>query len=536
MSHRPLARNSLSVAQWTLVSRLTGFARIVTVAAVLGPTYLGNTYQATNLVPNLVFEMLTGSLLATLLVPSLVALVDGGDARAVQRVAGGFLGFALAVIGVVTAAAVVLSPVVVGALSATADAAVAADQRRVGTLLLLMFLPQVALYATAGICGAVMNAHGRFALAAGAPALENLGVMATMGVTLAWFGSGTAIADVETAQLVVLGAGTTAAVGLHAAAQWLGVRRCGVTLLPRGGWRDPDVRLLIRRARPSLGYAGLNALRVFAGTIVANRVPGGVVAYHLALNFFHLPTAVGARPLAIALLPRLARLKESRALERLRDEYVLGLGRVVFLSIPAAVAYVALAVPLARAASFGELATETGVDLLAAALTGLGLGVLGEGVFVMSTHASYALGNTRLPFRAMIVRTVVSLTGMVAVIATVDGPLLLALLGLSIAGGDVVAAAYLARSVARKLPHGRQRLAPAALRSLGASSIMIVPAYLVATILSGGAGGDPRSVVAMLAAGAVGVATFVGVQRIWRSPELEFFTSGLPRRRLGGVR
>ena len=45
------------------------------------------------------------------------------------------------------------------------DPATAAGQRRVGWLLLVMFAPQILLYVVAGTGAAVMNAHGRFALA-----------------------------------------------------------------------------------------------------------------------------------------------------------------------------------------------------------------------------------------------------------------------------------------------------------------------------------------------------------------------------------
>ena len=55
--------DSLSVAVWTLVSRITGVLRGITVAAVLGATYLANTYQFTNSLPNLVFYgLLAGSM------------------------------------------------------------------------------------------------------------------------------------------------------------------------------------------------------------------------------------------------------------------------------------------------------------------------------------------------------------------------------------------------------------------------------------------------------------------------------------------
>jgi len=37
------AGDSIAVATWTIVSRVTGVAKFAAIAAVLGPTYFGNT-------------------------------------------------------------------------------------------------------------------------------------------------------------------------------------------------------------------------------------------------------------------------------------------------------------------------------------------------------------------------------------------------------------------------------------------------------------------------------------------------------------
>lgn len=524
----PLAGNSISVAQWTLVSRITGFARTTMIAAVLGATYLGNTFAATSYIPNMIFELVTGSLLASLLVPALVRHVDRGDRRALERVVGGFLGLAICGFALVAALAVLAGPLLVAALSATvSDPEVAAAQREAGLVLLVLVMPQVVLYAIAGIGGAVMNAHGRFALAAAAPAMENVGVIATMALYLVLYGTGGDVEHIGDAGLLLLGLGSTGAVALHAAVQWAGARRVGVRLLPRAGWRDPEVRTLVRRAVPSIGYAAFNAARFFAVTIVANGVAGGVIAFYLAQNFFYLPTALGARPVSIALLPRLSRLFHARELAQLRDDYVRAIGQVAFLTVPAAVAYAVLAEPLARAASFGALATDAGIDLLAAALLGLALGVAGEGLFVIATNAAYAVDDARTPFVAMLLRTVVSLFGMLAAIALAEGTTVLLVLGLAVSAGNAVGAWYLATRVHDALPAGRERLRAPVLRALAASLAMVIPAYVVAFAVVRVADGDVAELVAVAVAGIVGAVVFLATQRALRSPELAFFAGGL---------
>lgn len=522
-----LARDSLTVAKWTVLSRVTGVGRVVAIAAVLGPTYFGNLFQATNLLPNLTFELLTGTLFATLLVPPLVRYVDRGDPQGTQRLAGGFLGLALIAFAAVAAAVILAAPLILWLLTAgVASPEVAAGQRQAGWLLLALLMPQVMLYGVAGTAGAVLNAHGRFALPAGAPALENLGVIATLAATGVLFGIGTELGEVATGQLWLLGLGSTAAVGLHAGVLWWGSWRQGVRLIPRAGWRDPEVRQVLRLAVPSLGYAGLSGLRTFAVLVVANRVPGGVVAFQMALNFYNLPVAVGARPVAVALLPSLARHHHEGATQPFRDELVRGAGLIAFLTIPAAVAYLALAGPLARAVSYGAMATEAGVTLIAVSLAALAAGVVAESAFVLGTHASYARGDARSPLRASVFRTGTVLIGGTIAFLVHPGALVLLVLGLAFSAGDVVSAVLLAGRLRSRLPDGDLRLGPAVLRAATASLVMILPAYAIAAGLPGA---DPDAGVGLtaLAGGAlIGAVLYLLLQRLVRSPELATLREG----------
>src|SRR5688572_469465 len=69
---RSVAAASATVAGWTLVSRVTGLLRVVVIGAVLGPTFLANTFLATHTVPNLTFAAVAGPVLGLVLVPSIV--------------------------------------------------------------------------------------------------------------------------------------------------------------------------------------------------------------------------------------------------------------------------------------------------------------------------------------------------------------------------------------------------------------------------------------------------------------------------------
>jgi putative peptidoglycan lipid II flippase len=527
----PLARDSMAAALGTMVSRGTGLVRIVVVAAVLGPTYLGNTFQALNYTPNRVYELLSGSLFASLLVPALVRHLDRHDVRAAERLAGGFLGLTGGAFGLVAIATVASGPLLLSILSAGVDdPAVREAQRRVGWLLLALLMPQVVLYGVAGVGCAAANARGRFVLAAAAPAVENVGVIVTMLLSARRYGSGTPIGEVRTPQLLLLGLGPTVAVGCHAALQWWGARRAGIRLLPRAGWRDPEAGHLLRMAVPSLGYASLSAVSLFSMVVVANRVPGGVMAFQMAFSFFHLPVAIAARPVAVAALRRLARLHHRGDACGFRDELVRALALIAFVAVPASVAYVVLAGPLARAAAYGEMASPAGVSLVAAALASLGPGLMGCSALLLATNAAYARGDARTPLAAMLTGTGVSLIGMAVAYRLAPGAASLVVLGLAVSTGYTVGACHLGVRLRAALPRGDERLAPALLRAAAASVVMIGPAHLVADRFTAEPGAGVLRLLTLLAAVVVGVALFLGVQGRCRSPELSSLRAGLSRR------
>jgi putative peptidoglycan lipid II flippase len=475
------------------------------------------------------YQILAGSLFASVLVPVLVPHIDRGNDRRAKELVSGFLGtlllVAVAASGILLLAGqLILRLITIG----VADPATATAQSRVGWALLVMFTPQIALYLVAGTGTAVMNAKGRFALAAGAPALENVGIIIVMAVTAIAFGAGTSILHISTGHLLILGIGTTAAVAVHASCQWLGARSSGLAMTVSRGWRDPEVRIVLGRLVPTLAYTGLAASQVFALLVLANRVAGGVVAFQLALNFFYLPLAVVAWPVARAILPQLARLRGSDDRQLFAAEFSHGIALASFVVVPISIAYVTLSFPLARAVAFGKLGTGHGVRLLALSLATLGVGVLAETWFILGTYAFYAREDVRSPLQSMAVRVGVSLCLMLAT-WRVHGDAILPLLGLSVAGGSVAGAWYMARKLSAALPNAGAPLLGSLARTLGASVVMAVPAFLTAAAIGHVLPSKAGAVAAMVAAGMVGLVVFGGIQFLLRSPELVWIKAALAR-------
>jgi putative peptidoglycan lipid II flippase len=528
--------DSIRVAAWTVISRITGVLKIAAIGAVLGATFFGNTYQFTNSLPNLVYYgFLAGSLFSSLLVPALVHHMDAGDTSDSGRVAGGFLGLTLLALVALVPVAILLGPLSLRLASlGGGQHLVGVEQERIGRLLILMFAPQVFCYAVVGTSSAIMNARGRFALAAAAPAIENIGTLVVLGATAVIYGTGTPLGSVPTGEMLLLGLGTTAAVAAHAATQWWGARRVGVVLVPRWGWRDSEVRKIVRRALPSVAQAGLVALQVLALMAVANRVSGGVVAFQVALNFFYLAIALGATPVALSLLPRLSRLHEDGDGTEFRATLARGLSLGFFVAIPAAVGYLVLARPIAEAISFGRMDSHAGVAILAAAVAGLALAVIGQTAFLIATYASYARKDTRSPLTSMMIQAALCVT-LLSISFAVHGYAALLVLGLAYSLSIVVAACHLTARVCKGfgrssdfviLSHSKKVVAGAAL--------MAGPAWLVATRIGKWLGPPLGPRAGILAGAIVGALVFLGLQAWWRTPELGLLADGFRHLRSRG--
>jgi putative peptidoglycan lipid II flippase len=535
-----LVGDSLAGSIWTGVSRITGFMRAATIAAILGATYFGNTFQALNSLPNLVYyQLLAGSLFASVLVPMLVRHLGEGDTQRAKEILTGFLGTMVSM-GALAAGLLFVGGWLVLQLMAAgvSDGTVAAAQRHVGFLLLVVFVPQVALYVLAGVGAAAMNAKGRFALAAGAPAVENLVIILFLVASVVAFGSETDITKISDAEALLLGLGATLAVACHAGLQCWGAHRVGMSMRPRFAWHDRDVRQIVRNMGPALAYTSLAFLQVVAFLIAANRVAGGVVALQLALNFFYLPLALVAWPIARALLPQLARRKAQHAPQLFVHDLRRAVALASFVAIPITIGYLALSYPLARVIAFGEIGPDS-VRMLALSIAAIAPGVLVETWFILGTYASYAREDMRTPIKPMGIRVGTSIALMLLV-TPVTGDFFLPLLGLALSLGSFAGALRMTVLVRRKLAVDSKvatgtlegpKLRSTMLRSLVASLLMVAPAWCAAFLVDQLWNGKAAEIMALALAILVCIVVFVGTHALLRSPELDWIRSSiLPKR------
>ncbi|MGW6915771.1 murein biosynthesis integral membrane protein MurJ [Kitasatospora sp. NPDC054939] len=387
---------SLVMAAGTIVSRATGFVRAALVVAVLGSGLLADGYHVANTVPNLVFVLLIGGALNTVLVPHLVRAAresaDGGAAHTDRLVT-----LLTAALLAVTALVVPAAPLIVRLYTPYSG-----EQLARTVLLAYLCLPQVLCYGLFTVLGQVLNARGRFAPMAWAPVLNNLVVIGVFGWVL---GSGAEPAD----HLVLLGLGTTLGVVVQAVALLPPLRASGVRLRPRRGLREAGLGAPLRAAGWTLllvftdqvGQWAVTRLTTLAGERAqAAGVAGGVgyTAYGSAYLLWIVPHGVVTVSLVTAALPALSTAAADGDRDAVRRLASRALRTVAVATVPASLGLAVLALPLSRLAFGHGRAGEADVQAIAGMLTAFAPGLVLYSAAYTLTRVLYAMGDSRSPF------------------------------------------------------------------------------------------------------------------------------------------
>lgn len=517
------ARAAAGMGAITAVSRLLGFARVLVVLVVLGTTYLGNAFNSANLVSNVLFELLAAGALSAVLVPTFVNMLEAGDKRGAEEVAGGVLGVALAGLGAVTLIGVLVAPLLGRALTIGVDAASAADQRALITYLLRFFIPQVLLYAAGTIATAVLYAHRRFAVTAAAPIGNTVVMIAALVAFRAVAGPNPGL-DLSSGEKLLLVAAATGGVVAFVGSLLVACAAAGFSLRPRWPGRD-------HRVREALGHSGwgvalhtVGGMLLGAAVVVGASVEGGVVAYHSAWVFFLAPYGILAQPIHTAVLPELVTEAREDGLAQVAASLRWAQERMALFVVPVAAAMIALALPAMRLLDYGAV-TEDGPELLAAALAGLALGLYAYGVFLLFARGYYSLGDSRTPGVVALVSGAGGVVLMTAGAAIFDGAALVACLGIAHSLSYGVGAVVLGRGLARRT--GASLWSPVVGRIAAVSTLVGAAVWLVSgTWLDG----EVDKVASLATVGGLGAAGALAVMLGYRALGVN---RSLSARRLG---
>ncbi|WP_372660179.1 murein biosynthesis integral membrane protein MurJ [Amycolatopsis kentuckyensis] len=412
-----LARSSGRMAVASTVSRITGFVAKLLLAAVVGTGVVNDSFTVANTLPNIVFELLFGGVLASVVVPLLVRSQDdpdGGRAYTQRLIT---MGLVLLTVG--TAVAVAIAPLFttlyVDKSSPTANPGLT-------TALAYLLLPQILFYGLFALLSAILNAQNVFGPPAWAPVLNNVVVTGTLVVFAVVPGELTLDpVRMSDPKLLVLGLGTTLGIVVQAVVLIPALLRTGFRFRWRWGF-DPRIKEFGGLAAWILGYVVISHV----GFVVTTRVlthgsSGGVTAYSYASLLFQLPYGILGVSLLTALMPRMSRAAADGDTVSLVGDLSLASRMSTVLFVPISAVLAVVGTPVGIAIFTWGRGTLEDAERLGQTLAVSAVGLLPFALVMLQLRVFYAMKDARTPTLIMLVMTAVKIPLLLLCRGLLDG-------------------------------------------------------------------------------------------------------------------
>ena len=400
-----LIRATATIGGLTLISRILGFVRDMLMARFVGAGMAADAFLIAFRLPNLFRALFAEGAFSAAFVPMFNRQVgaDGGNLTNAKRFAEDVLAVLFPVLVVFTAIMIIGAVPIVWALTGgfpDADP----DKFALTVDFTRLTFPYLALISLVSLLGGILNSLGKFSVAAAAPILLNVALIAG----LLGFNSADAVQTARVQALCVTIGGI-----LQFGWLMLACHRADVRLRLRWPRLNDRVRALLRLILPAALGAGAVQVNLLISTALAARfLPEGAVSFlYYADRLNQLPLGMIGIGVGTALLPALSRQLAAGNDGAAGHTQNRAIELVLVLTLPAAAALTVSATPIIRALL--EHGRFMPADTLATAnaLAAFSLGLPAYVLIKVLTPGFHARQDTTTPVRIAVASMVVNLVG-----------------------------------------------------------------------------------------------------------------------------
>jgi len=392
-----VAKAAVIVGAATMVSRVFGLLRDTVIAACFGANWMTDAFWMAFRIPNMLRRLVGEGSLTVSFVPVFTEYLHKKtkeEALELASVAFTVISIILAVISVL---GVIFSPVII-ALNAWGFLG-NPEQFALAVFLNRLMFPYIFFIALVALCMGILNSLRHFVAPALSPVMLNI-AMITAALTLR---------DYFAQPITALAVGVLIGGALQLAMQWPFLLKFGVKLKFRFNLRHPGIKQIGLLMLPAILGAGVTTINVFVGNILASLLPGGSITYlFFADRIMELPLGIFAIAIGTATLPSFSQHAAEGNMDQLRSSISFSLRLMLFLTIPAMVALMALHLPIIsvlfqRGAFDAEAAIATGQALFCYAL-----GLWAFSIIRVFISSFYSLKDSKWPLKAAVITLIVN--------------------------------------------------------------------------------------------------------------------------------
>jgi putative peptidoglycan lipid II flippase len=390
----PIVRRGRSVGIVVILTLIVsgfGYLREAALAARFGLSTTMDAYFGAIFIPYILYFVLIVGTLSPIFIPILLQDNADQDRAKASETFSVVTTFGLLMLLILVACGMIMAPKWLPLLFAGFDP----STLQVTVRLIYIIFPALLFLALSGILTATLNGFHRFALAAFAPALSSMAIIAV-----------TFLARGDNAVYVV-GLGTAAGFMLQGIFLVPAAAAVGLHYRPRLAFRHPAIKKLLRLGGPLLLYLVVANIASLLERNLASRLSAGAVStLTYAQRLFLAPASFLAAPLAIVAYPQFA----SEALRQGRGNLAKQLSRIlrliVFLILPVAVWTILNALPITRVLyEHGRFVLADSL-LTARVLAIYGFAIIPNAVAIILLRCFFAIEDTVTPLVAELIALV----------------------------------------------------------------------------------------------------------------------------------
>lgn len=325
-----LLRSSAVVGGLTMVSRVFGFLRDVLMASAVGAGPVADAFVVAFRFPNLFRRWFAEGAFNAAFVPLFSNRLETEGQSEANRFASDVFAILLLTLGILVVTAQLAMPWLMRGLAP----GFYSDPQKFGMAVIFtqITMPYLLLMSVTAMLGGALNAHGRFAAAAGAPIVLNIiliGVLYLAG-------------DDPVVTAEQLSFGVTFSGLAQAALLFWAARRSGIRLSPTWPSFTPGVKRLIALGVPGAVAAGVTQINLTISQIVASFQGGANALLYYADRLYQLPLGVIGIAMGVVLLPMISKRIAAGDEQGAANGMNRALEFSMALTLPAAAAMIAM--------------------------------------------------------------------------------------------------------------------------------------------------------------------------------------------------
>jgi len=388
-----LTKGVITVGSWTLLSRILGMVREILLSNLIGAGPLLDAFVAAFRLPNIFRRFFAEGAFNAAFVPLFAKRYE--SKMEPNEFANNVFANLLTILLILTSLAMIFMP---GLVFLTA-AGFAPDERFDLTVEFgrVMF-PYILLISLAALFSGILNTAGRFAVAAAAPVILNIVIVAAL--LIAW--------AINSDIIVWLVWSIPTAGIFQLSLLWLATRKTGIKITLAVPKWNKDIAQLIRVAIPAALAGGVLQINLLVGQLVASQETGAISFLYFADRLYQLPLGIAGIAVGTVLLPKLSRHLKSGDSTQAQYTYSQSAEMIWVVALPSSVALCLISLPLVSALFEHGKTTRDDALAISYATAIYGIGLPAFMIQKLLQPLYFAREDTKTPLRFALVSMILN--------------------------------------------------------------------------------------------------------------------------------